>query len=153
MRRALVSDFLDKACWFGPERASGAASGDFVGEDKLLGTSDEEHEWPVSALDTSDGGRQGQSDTPILGTAMSKERWSAYADVPARLSVQLPLPRLSLKDLLELKPGTLLCSELQISQDVSLLVGDVFFAFVSCEPAGERLGVRINGFEQSTNAL
>ncbi|RXH57909.1 FliM/FliN family flagellar motor switch protein [Granulicella sibirica] len=83
-----------------------------------------------------------------LGAAMSKERWTAYADVTARMSVLIPLPNLSLNELMALKPGTLLVSLCQITQDVPLLVGDVFLANVSCEPAGERLGVRINGFDQ-----
>ena len=90
---------------------------------------------------------------PGLGAPMSKERWLAYADVEARLSVEVPLPRISLKALLEMKPGTLLKSDWHMSQDVSLVVGDVFLAFVSCEPAGERLGVRINGFDQMAGGL
>ena len=88
-----------------------------------------------------------------LGTAMSKERWSAYADVTARMSVLIPLPSLSLNELMALKPGTMLVSLCQITQDVPLLVGDVFLANVSCEPAGERLGVRINGFDQPLKGL
>jgi Type III flagellar switch regulator (C-ring) FliN C-term len=88
-----------------------------------------------------------------LGIPMSKERWNAYADVSARMSVLIPLPKISLNQLLSLKPGTRLVSLCQISQDVPLLVGDVFLANVSCEPAGERLGVRINGFDQPLKGL
>ena len=116
----------------------------------------EEAVWP-GGLDETEGRRmalalQGEMG-PGLGGPMSKERWLAYADVEARLSVEVPLPRISLKALLEMKPGTLLKSDWHMSQDVSLVVGDVFLAFVSCEPAGERLGVRINGFDQMAGGL
>lgn len=126
-----------------------------MSDEKRLGS--EEVTWPANGLDTSEVRRmalamQGEQG-PALGAPLSKERWGAYAEVEARLSVELPLPRISLKALLEMKPGTLLKTDWQISQDVSLVVGDVFLAFVSCEPAGERLGVRINGFDQMAGAL
>ena len=86
-----------------------------------------------------------------MGAPDSKDRWNAYAEVPARLSVLIPLPRMSLQALLELKPGTLLVSNWQLSQDVPLLVGEVFLANVGCEPAGEKLGVRVNSFDQPSH--
>lgn len=117
----------------------------------------EEAVWPANGLDTSDVRRMALAlkggAAPTLGEPLSRERWSAYAEVEARLSVEVPLPRISLKALLEMKPGTLLRSDWQIAQDVSLVVGDVFLAFVSCEPAGERLGVRINGFDQMAGGM
>lgn len=88
-----------------------------------------------------------------IGAPDSRERWNAYADVPSRLSVLIPLPRMSLGQLLALEPGTLLVSTWQTSQDVPLLVGDVFLANVGCEPAGERLGVRINSFDQPVHQI
>ncbi len=126
-----------------------------MSDEKKLGN--EEVTWPENGLDTSEVRRmalalQGETGPP-LGTPLSKERWGAYAEVEARLSVDVPLPRMSLKELLAMKPGTLLRTDWQISQDVSLRVGDVFLAFVSCEPAGERLGVRINGFDAMAGAL
>jgi len=126
-----------------------------MSDEKLLGN--EEATWPANGLDTSEVRRvamalQGEQ-VPGLGAPMSKERWTAYAEVEARLSVEVALPRLSLKELLEMKPGTLLRSDWHMSQDVSLVVGDVFLAFVSCEPAGERLGVRINGFDQMAGGM
>jgi flagellar motor switch/type III secretory pathway protein FliN len=95
----------------------------------------------------------GQTAPATLGLPRSKERWNAYADVPARLSVQIPMPRISLHELLALKPGAMLVSNWLLGADVPLLVGDVFLANVSCEPAGERLGVRINGFDQPTHGM
>lgn len=89
----------------------------------------------------------------VLGRANSKERWGSYAEVPARLSALIPLPSISLQQLLTLKPGTMLVSEWQLSQDMPLMVGEVFLANVSCEPAGDRLGVRINGFDRPVNGL
>jgi flagellar motor switch/type III secretory pathway protein FliN len=126
-----------------------------MSDEKRLGN--EEATWPANGLDTSEARRlalalQGEAQ-PGLGAPLSRERWGAYAEVEARLSVDVPLPRLSLKELLAMKPGTLLKSDWQLSQDVSLRVGDVFLAFVSCEPAGEKLGVRINGFDQTAGAL
>jgi flagellar motor switch/type III secretory pathway protein FliN len=117
---------------------------------------------PGTAIETTDPRRLAQAlleDAGLpgvpatMGAPDSKERWNAYAEVPARLSVLIPLPRMSLQDLLGLKPGTLLVSTWQISQDVPLLVGDVFLANVGCEPAGERLGVRINSFDQPVHQL
>jgi flagellar motor switch/type III secretory pathway protein FliN len=117
-------------------------------------------QWPSSALELPEGTRaapvvldEAAQALATLGKALSRERWSIYSEVPARLSVLIPLPDLSLNELLKLKTGTLLVSEWQLSQDVPLLVGDVFLANVSCEPAGERLGVRINGFDQPTHTL
>jgi flagellar motor switch/type III secretory pathway protein FliN len=127
-----------------------------MSDEKLLGS--EEAVWPANGLDPSDVKRvalalQGEQGPAGMGAPLSKDRWAAYADVEARLSVEVPLPRISLKELLAMKPGTLLKSEWQLAQDVSLMVGDVFLAFASCEPAGERLGVRINGFDQMAGGL
>lgn len=146
-----VRDFLDVSYGFGSAVAWVEGMSD---ETKL---EKDEAAWPANGLDTSEVRRlalalQGEPGAG-LGAPLSKERWVAYADVEARLSVEVPLPPLSLKALLEMKPGTLLKTDWQIAQDVSLVVGDVFLAFVSCEPAGERLGVRINGFDQMAGAL
>jgi flagellar motor switch/type III secretory pathway protein FliN len=117
-------------------------------------------QWPTSALELPEGTKtapvvldEAALALATLGKAMSRERWTIYSEVPARLSVLIPLPNLSLNELLQMKSGTLLVSEWQLSQDVPLLVGDIFLANVSCEPAGERLGVRINGFDQPTHTL
>ena len=120
------------------------------------------HDGPGSALETADPRRLAQAlleDAGLpgvpaaMGAPGSKERWNAYAEVPARLSVLIPLPRMSLQELLGLKPGTLLVSTWQLSQDVPLLVGEVFLANVGCEPAGEKLGVRINSFDQPSHTF
>ena len=88
-----------------------------------------------------------------LGISNSRERWNAYAEVPVRISVLIPLAKVSLNDLLTLAPGTLLVSEWQTTQDLPMVVGNVFLATVSCEPAGDRLGIRINSFDQPAHGL
>jgi len=114
-------------------------------------TAEVDGEWPAVALDHEVEHRMGLAlagGPNALGSALSKERWDAYADVPVRLSVAIPLKKMTLTELLKLRPGEMLVSSWQLSQDVPLLVGEVFLANVSCEPAGDRLGVRINGFDQ-----
>jgi flagellar motor switch/type III secretory pathway protein FliN len=146
-----VREFLDGSYGFG----RGVALMGCMSDETRLGS--EEAVWPEHGLGESDVRKMAlalQTELgPGLGGPMSKERWASYADVEARLSVEVELPRLSLKELLEMKPGTLLRSARHMSQDVSLVVGDVFLAFVSCEPAGERLGVRINGFDQMAGGM
>ena len=88
-----------------------------------------------------------------LGASDSRERWNSYSEIPVRLSVLIPLAPVSLNELLTLTPGTLLVSEWQVTQDLPLLVGDVFLGTVSCEPAAEKLGARINSFDQPAHAL
>ncbi len=137
-----------------------ANRGDDVAEEIKGLTEPVGRQWPSSALELPEGAKSAAVvlDEPAqalaqLGKSLSKERWTIYSEVPARLSVLIPLPDLSLNELLKMKSGTLLTSEWHISQDMPLLVGDVFLANVSCEPAGERLGVRINGFDQPTHGI
>jgi len=139
-------------CIRGQDDGPGFQGGRVAEEQTTQGTAvAEAQQWPVVALDHAADHRMGLAVTGgpnALGGPLSKERWDAYTDVPVRLSVRIPLKRMSLNEVLCLRPGEMLVSKWQLSQDVPLLVGEVFLANVSCEPAGDRLGVRINGFDQ-----
>lgn len=112
-----------------------------------------EEETELEAPDANDARRLGlalldETAQQSLGGSNTRERWNAYADVPTQIAVVIPLTKISLNELLTLSPGALLVSEWPTTQDLPLLVGDVFLGTVGCEPAGDRLGIRVNSFDQ-----
>ncbi len=70
-----------------------------------------------------------------------------------QLVVTIPLPPLSLKELLSLQKGQQILSSWPAREDVPLFAGDTFVANVTFEPAGAHLGVRISGFHKRNAGL
>ncbi|WP_263409066.1 FliM/FliN family flagellar motor C-terminal domain-containing protein [Terriglobus tenax] len=75
------------------------------------------------------------------------EEWSYLAQLPVPLAVSIPLPSISLGELMQLAPGQVLVSNFPTNQDVPLVAGELFLAMVDFERAGDQLGVRISGFQ------
>jgi flagellar motor switch protein FliN len=97
---------------------------------------------PASATDSLESSLAVAADLE----AKMKARWDAYAKFPVDLSVSFPLEEITLSHLAQLRPGIVLRSSWPAAEDIPLSTGDVFLANVSFEPAGTRLGVRLNGF-------
>lgn len=74
--------------------------------------------------------------------------WQRCGRLPMKLLVTIPLPALSLRDLLSLEMGQLLLSSWSARDDVPLLAGDIFLANVTFEAASAQLGVRISSFQR-----
>lgn len=49
--------------------------------------------------------------------------WNAFAAVPVRLSVDIPLPSMSLRALAALRPGHILASTVPTSEDLVVTIG------------------------------
>ena len=75
------------------------------------------------------------------------EEWNSLAHLSVPLSVSIPLPHISLGDLMALSPGQILVSHWPTNHDVPLSAGEVFLAMVDFERVGDQLGVRISGFQ------
>jgi flagellar motor switch/type III secretory pathway protein FliN len=82
-----------------------------------------------------------------LRRRLEERHWQLCAKLPIQLAVTIPLPPLSLKQMLELTVGGQLLSAWPSREDVPLLAGETFLANVTFEPAGANLGVRISGFQ------
>lgn len=92
-----------------------------------------------------------QSGSPEPGVAIEQnpapEEWNSLAHLSVPLSVSIPLPHISLGDLMALAPGQILISHWPTNHDVPLSAGEVFLAMVDFERVGDQLGVRISGFQ------
>ena len=60
---------------------------------------------------------------PALAVATTHSPWNALAAVPVRLSVDIPLPPMSLRTLAALRPGHILKSSVPTSDDLLVTVG------------------------------
>jgi flagellar motor switch/type III secretory pathway protein FliN len=101
------------------------------------------------ALATAGGEPEKQVQTAFsLRGYIPRERWDSCLDIPLHLSVLVPMPRMSLQGLLGLKAGQIVEAGWPASADVPLLVEEMFLANGELEPVGEKLGVRINGFDE-----
>lgn len=60
---------------------------------------------------------------PAFAMAPTASPWNALAAVPVRLSVDIPLPSMSLRALAALRPGQVLASAVPTSDDLLVTVG------------------------------
>ncbi|QHN03886.1 hypothetical protein FTO74_11260 [Granulicella sp. WH15] len=107
---------------------------------------------PSSALASFSGGTEGaeQPQEQVPARPVEEQRWQVCSRLPVQLVVTIPLPPLSLKELVELREGQVMLSSWLSRDDVPLLAEEVFLANVSFEPAGSYLGVRISGFQRKS---
>ena len=98
---------------------------------------------PFSAGEGAGGGIGLRGDKPL-----DEHHWRSCGRLPLQLMVTIPLPQLSLRELLALRKGQLIMSSWSSREDVPLLVGDTFLANVTFEAAGTHLGVRISNFQR-----
>lgn len=77
----------------------------------------------------------------------AQEEWTYLAHLPIPLTVSIPLPSITLGELMKLEAGKVLVSQWAINREVPLMAGETFLALVDFERAGDQLGVRISGFQ------
>jgi Type III flagellar switch regulator (C-ring) FliN C-term len=80
---------------------------------------------------------------PLAEGMPDANRWSAVYGLPTAVVVAVPMPAFRVRDLLGLKPGTVLASAWRGEKEVPLLAGEVQFAWVEFEVTDEKLGARI----------
>jgi flagellar motor switch/type III secretory pathway protein FliN len=103
---------------------------------------------PLSGLATFDATGSAGIAGARGGRPLEERHWRLCGQLPMQLMVTIPLPQLSLRELLVLRKGQLLLSSWSAREDVPLLVGDTFLANVTFEAAGAHLGVRISNFQR-----
>ncbi|WP_176441777.1 FliM/FliN family flagellar motor switch protein [Granulicella rosea] len=79
---------------------------------------------------------------------MARERWDACLDIVTHLTVTVQMPSMSLQSLVGIKVGAVLEAQWPATHDIPLIVEDIFLASVEMEPVGDKLGVRINSFNE-----
>ena|ERR1700694_2937479 len=79
----------------------------------------------------------------LAEAAPHADSWSAVAGLPTAVLVAVPIPAFRVRDLLTLKPGSVLSSAWHGEREVPLLADDVQFAWVEFEVTDDKLGVRV----------
>jgi hypothetical protein len=74
------------------------------------------------------------------------DRWAAVGMVPTTVMVAVPIPKFRVRDVLALKPGSIVSSAWQGARDIPLLAGEVQFAWIEFEVTDEKLSARITRF-------
>jgi flagellar motor switch/type III secretory pathway protein FliN len=74
---------------------------------------------------------------------ISESRWAQAEGLPCQLSVQAPVPGFALKDLLNLRPQSIIRSQLATSASPPLRVNGEVVAWCDFEVLGSRLAVRL----------
>ncbi len=75
--------------------------------------------------------------------AISEDLWEEVGWLPCLLSVDLPLRKFTVRDLLQLNQGTVLESRNANGSDVPVLVNAQLIGWAEIEVVGQRLAVRI----------
>ena len=69
--------------------------------------------------------------------------WRPLLALPCELTVDLPLPDVTIADLLELGAGSVMRTSWQVAQDVPLRINDTLVGWGEFEAVGNRLAVRV----------
>jgi flagellar motor switch/type III secretory pathway protein FliN len=80
------------------------------------------------------------SEIPV---AIPEELWTECAELPCVLSVDLPLLTFTVRDLLQLAPGSVLETKNASGADVPVVVNAQIIGWAEFEVMGQRIAVRI----------
>ena len=80
---------------------------------------------------------------PLKDDASMEALWRPLLALPCELTVDLPLPDVTIADLLELGAGSVMRAGWQVAQDVPLRINDTLIGWGEFEAVGNRLAVRI----------
>jgi flagellar motor switch/type III secretory pathway protein FliN len=83
--------------------------------------------------------------SPVRNPSEDREeaRWRPLLGMFCELTVDLPLPRFHVADLLQLRPGSVISTNWQLTRDVPLRVNGVLIAWGEFESTGKRLALRL----------
>jgi flagellar motor switch/type III secretory pathway protein FliN len=70
-------------------------------------------------------------------------RWRPALSLPCQLTVDLPLPRFSVSDLLQLRVGSVVPTNWRLARDVPLRVNGTLIGWSEFEVVGSRLAIRL----------
>ena len=80
---------------------------------------------------------------PSAEAMASTARWHALRDVPLRLSVDIPLPPMSLRSLGALEPGQVLPSAIATADDLTVYIGGSPVCLARFEYMDGRMAIRM----------
>jgi flagellar motor switch/type III secretory pathway protein FliN len=69
--------------------------------------------------------------------------WAQVQDLPCDLTLELPLPGFKVRDLVQLRAGSVLDSEWKVGADLPLRVNGTLIAWGEFEVVAERLAARV----------
>ena len=81
--------------------------------------------------------------TPAKKSPLSEELWKEAAMLPCRLSVDIPLREFTVRDLLQLEPGSVVESKNVNGADVPVFVNQRLIGWAEFEVMGQRLALRV----------
>jgi flagellar motor switch/type III secretory pathway protein FliN len=81
--------------------------------------------------------------TKQIAVAISEDTWAEASLLPCQISVDLPLKKFTVRDLLRLDIGAILETANEDSEDVPLMVNAQLIGWVEFEIVGRRIAVRI----------
>ena len=70
-------------------------------------------------------------------------RWEQFSGLPCSISVDVPVPGFTLRDLIALRPGSIISTKFQTSSGVPLHANRVLIAWCDFEAMGKWLSVRL----------
>jgi flagellar motor switch/type III secretory pathway protein FliN len=82
----------------------------------------------------------------LLASPAAQGRWPAVEALPCRVSVEVRLPRLTVRDLFLLQVGSLLESEWAQSTNVPVRVNGQLIGWAEFEVLGDNLAIRMTEF-------
>ena len=82
-----------------------------------------------------------------IPASITEETWQEVGWLSCSLSVDLPLPHFTVRDLLLLAPGSILRSQTPKGSDVPVSVNSQLVGWAEFEVVGQRLAVRLTGIE------
>jgi flagellar motor switch/type III secretory pathway protein FliN len=88
-------------------------------------------------------GERPEKSAIVADQGIDETRWRPLLGLPGQLTVDLPLPKFTVADLLQLAVGSVMRTGWQVTRDVPLRVNGSLIGWSEFEAVGNRLAVRL----------
>lgn len=81
--------------------------------------------------------------TEVAEVDSQRELWNAFKQLPCCITLELPVPRFTVRQVLEMKPGVVIDTQWSQATDLPLRINGELLAWSEFEVVDDRYGVRI----------
>ena len=98
---------------------------------------------PADAQKSRETAAREKADDSTNENRNEEARWRPVLGLPCQLTVDLPLPNVTVADFLGMRPGSVLSTSWRLAHDIPLRINGTLIAWAEFEGAGSRMAVRL----------
>jgi flagellar motor switch/type III secretory pathway protein FliN len=87
--------------------------------------------------------KQLSADTGLVVSSTATDKWEQFGWLPCELSLQVPVARFTVGELLRLRPGGIVASAWSRGSEIPLHANGQLIGWAEFEPVGGHIGARI----------